>query len=123
MLCSEDGTEKEFAISKILSIRGDQKLGDQSVRLKQLPCLNLNASSLEDLISWEGATKPLTIRNLSKEQLGELKAVPLKAAYYPCHTQGVERAGKELMFLLKIDIQCLTSGDCCGRGCVRGGAP
>ena len=60
MLCSEDGKEREFAVSKILAIRGDQELGDKSVRLRQLPYLNLEATKLEDLISWEGATEPLT---------------------------------------------------------------
>ena len=48
MLCSEDGKEREFAVSKILAIRGDQELGDKSVRLRQLPYLNLEATKLED---------------------------------------------------------------------------
>ena len=99
MLCSEDSKEREFAVSKILAIRGDQELGDKSVRLRQLPYLNLEAAKLEDLINWEGVTEPLTTCNLSKEKLEELKAVPLKTAYYPCHTQVIERAVKEVMYL------------------------
>ena len=71
----------------------------QFVRLRQLHYLNVQATKLEGLISWEGATEPLTTCNLSQEKLEEPKGVPLKTAYYPCHTQGIERAVKEVMYL------------------------
>ena len=71
----------------------------QFVRLRQLHYLNVQATKLEDLISWEGTTKPLTTCNFNKEKMEQLRAVPLMTAYYPCHRQGIKWAVKKVMFL------------------------
>ena len=46
MLCSEEEEEeRKFAALKIISIRGKQEMGDRAVRLRQLPYLNIKATT------------------------------------------------------------------------------
>ena len=106
MLCSSQETERTFAVDKILSIRGEQELGDDGLRLRVLPYLNTQATSLVDLISWEGATEPLITYKLSKVELEKLKEEPLEVEYFPCHTQALERAVK-VVYLLDISFNSL----------------
>ena len=55
MLCSKEEEERRFAVLQIISIRGAQELGDTSPRLWILPYLNTQATTLKNLIDWEGA--------------------------------------------------------------------
>ena len=52
MLCSEEEEERRFAVLKIISIRGEQELGDTSLRLRTLPNLNTQVTTLEKMIDW-----------------------------------------------------------------------
>ena len=53
MLCSQDEEERRFAVLKILSIRGEEEnKGDRSLKLRVLPYLNINATTLKNLIEW-----------------------------------------------------------------------
>ena len=50
LLCSKKKDEREFAINMIKSVRGDNELGDESVRPRVHPYLNINAKNLTVLI-------------------------------------------------------------------------
>ena len=94
MLCSQEEEERSFAVDQILSIRGEQELGDDSMRLRVLPYLNTLATSLNGLISWEESTEPVITCKFTKKELERLREVPLEVDYFPCHTQALERAVK-----------------------------
>ena len=96
MLCSEEEEERRFAVLKIISIRGKQELGDTSLRLRTLPYLNTQATTLEKMIDWEGATEPIVTCKLTKSELLKLIGKPMEVEYFPCHTQAIERAVKEV---------------------------
>lgn len=96
MLCSDNQEERNFAVSKVLAIRGEAVLGDSSLRFRVLPNLNLAAENLVDLIDWEDALEPLVTCRMTKEELEQLRVQPLEVEYFPCHTQAIERAVKEV---------------------------
>ena len=48
LLGSNKTKDRMFAVEKILKIRGDQELGDFSVRDRRMPKLNLSTSSLPE---------------------------------------------------------------------------
>ena len=50
MLCSLEKMERSFAIDMIFRIRGENEMGDTSVRFRLLPMLNIVATKLKDLI-------------------------------------------------------------------------
>ena len=58
--------------------------------------LNIHAITLKKLISWEGATEPIITSKLTKADLLEFMGRPMEVNYYPCHTQAIERAVKEV---------------------------
>ena len=95
MICSEDKTERDFAVSTILKIRGKSQLGNTKPRPRKNPQLNLGATQLKDLIDWKGAKEPVLTCNLSKAEIKQYKKEPMQVPYYPLHTQGIERAVKE----------------------------
>ena len=82
ILCSSDKKERKFAVEKIPSIRGGEELGDKTLRLRQLPFLNIQATKLDKLISWDGATEPLTTCDLGRKELLQMMEEPLKLPYY-----------------------------------------
>ena len=96
MLCSSDKKESKFAVEKILSIGVGYELGDKTLRLRQLPFLNIQATKLDKLISWDGATEPLTTCDLDRRELLQIIEQPLKLPYYCNHTQGIDCAVKEV---------------------------
>ena len=97
MLCSHEREEREFAVDKIISIRGEMENGEKSVRLQKLPYLSIEAISLEKLISWDEASEPITTCNLTKKELEQVKEEKMRPPYFCCHTQGIERAVKEVI--------------------------
>ena len=96
MLCSEDKEEREFAVQTILEVRGNRNKGDLLPRPRKHPELNLNATRLQDMISWKEAKEPVMTCNLRKEELLAFKEGPMIVPYYPVHTQVIERAVKEV---------------------------
>ena len=95
MICSEDKTERESAISTILKIRGKNQLGNTKPRPRKNPQLNLAATQLKNLIDWKGAKEPVMTCHLTKDEIKQFKKEPMQVPYYPLHTQGIERAVKE----------------------------
>ena len=96
MICSPDREEREFAVKQILKIRGKNKLGDMKPRPRKLPKLNINAENLKDMIDWKGSKEPVLTCNFSKEEIKACLDTPLKVPYFCLHTQGIERAIKEV---------------------------
>ena len=96
MLCSSSCQEREFAVAKILELRQGREYGDMSVREVRKPKLNEAATTLEEMIDWENAHKPVLSCNLSSDKVEEFIATPMIVPVYPAHTQGVERVVKEV---------------------------
>ena len=73
----------------ILEIRGDEQLGDMSVRDRITPKLNLLATSLQTLILWklEELHEPVYTCKLSREQLNLILEKPFHVPKYSIHTQ------------------------------------
>ena len=86
-----------FAVDIILKIRGKRVDGDLTPRPRRLPELNISAVKLQDMITWKGAQEPVLSCKLTKVELMGIKAEAMKVPYYPVHTQGIERAVKEVI--------------------------
>ena len=80
----------------IKSVIGDDELGDESVRPRVHPYLNINATNLTDLIDWDGATEPIITCQITTAELEKFRESPMEVEYFPCHTQMIERAVKEV---------------------------
>ena len=96
MLCSSDQEERLYAINKIKDIRGSEEFGDKSLRQRKLPFLHTEAKKLQDINSWDDAHEPLSTCDMTIDQIEKIQEAPMKAEYFPCHTQGIERAVKEV---------------------------
>ena len=96
MLCSEDQSERNFAVDKILKIRGKEMMARTNPRYRKLPQLNTEAESLLDLIDWKRAHEPLLTCSMTKEMIKAFKETPMVVDYYCGHTQAIERAVKEV---------------------------
>ena len=96
MLCSPDQTEREFAIKKILKMRGKEPFGKTSPRYRKLPKLNVEATCLADLINWNRSHEPLLTCTLTKDEIKSFDQEPMVAPYHCGHAQAVERAVKEV---------------------------
>ena len=96
MLCSSSSEERLFAVEKILQLRGGKELGDMSCREMRKPLLNIQATTLADLIDWEDAKEPALTCSLRSDQLRDIITAPMSVPFYPAHTQGVERVVKEV---------------------------
>ena len=96
MLCSGDESERKFAVNKILKMRGKEIFGKTNPRPRKLPQMNVDATNLQDLINWNRAHESLLTCNLNKEELKEFNNKPMEVPYYCGHTQGIERAIKEV---------------------------
>ena len=97
MLSSDDASDRTFAISKILSIRGSAEIGSSSIRYYDKPkSVNMMATSCKELISWdeEQLSEPVFTASLSTSELRSLEDAPLRPPRYSIHTQSCERAVK-----------------------------
>ena len=95
MLCSKAREEREFAVDKILQIRGRGEFGDLRPRARKHPQLSLAAEKLQDMINWKGAKEPVLSCSLSIADLKKIKDTAMEVPYYPLHTQGIEKAVQE----------------------------
>ena len=102
MLCSEDKEERDFAVSKILKIRGKNKLGDLKPRSRKNPELNMDSTTLQDMIDWKKAKEPVLSCKLTKPEICSFRDTPMQVPYFCLHTQGIERAVKEVCISLHI---------------------
>ena len=96
LLCSVEKEEREFAVQMILKIRGKSVLGSKKPRPRRLPTLNVKAKDLKGLICWTDAHEPLLTCHLTKKDLLKIKNEAMEVPYYSIHTQGIERAVKEV---------------------------
>ena len=96
MICSDSKDERDYAVKTILKIRGKNILGNRKPRPRKLPMLNLDATCLQDLISWKQAKEPVLTCGINKVELQKFIEVPMKVPYFCLHTQGIERAIKEV---------------------------
>lgn len=94
MLASQDREERAFAVKKILELRGESQVGDLTCRVRRLPKLNVDATSLSDLIEWDEAHEPVVTCRIVSEDLQKVTETPLQVPYLPVHTQSVERCVK-----------------------------
>ena len=96
MVCSSDKDEREFAVQQILKIRRKNKLGDLRSRSRKNPELNIESTTLKDMIQWKGSKEPVFTCKLSKQEILNFKETPMVVPYFCLHTQGIERAVKEV---------------------------
>ena len=105
LISSSDRTEREFGVKTILERRGEAEYGDRAVRSRRTPVINLQATSLTTLISWDkDVHEPVFTTGLSRAEVQALIATPFEAPYFPSHTQSTERAVRQVTwFLLELD--------------------
>ena len=94
LLVSHDRIEREFAVDKILKVRGEEEYGDDSVRARVTPKLNFNAQTLTELIFWDDIREPVLTTGLSTSEIEALRVTPLSVPPFSCHTQSTERCVK-----------------------------
>ena len=58
--------------------------------------MNVKAKDLKGLICWTDAHEPLLTCHLTKKDLLKIKNEAMEVPYYSIHTQGIERAVKEV---------------------------
>ena len=97
LISSQDKKEREFGVQMIIKRRGNSEFGDNAVRARRTPDINLQASSLTTLISWEtDIHEPVFTVKLSKAEVQSLVESPFCPPYFPCHTQSTERAVRQV---------------------------
>ena len=96
MLASSNQDERNFAVDKILKMRGREDFGKSDPRKRKLPKMNIEATSLLDLIDWRRAHEPVLTLKLTRDEIKEFKSKPMEVPYFPGDTQAVERAVKEV---------------------------
>ena len=96
LLSSNEKSDRQFAVKKILNLRGENEFGDTSVRPRLTPKLNLSASSLTNLINWksEEVNEPVMTCSLAKKDIKAFLEKPYEAPKFSCHTQSTERCVK-----------------------------
>ena len=100
LLCSDNESDREFAIDKIKESRKSQPVSNRrkkKIRERRVPTtLNLQAESLVGLIDWskEPVTEPAFTVKLSLEDLENIKETKMTAPNFNCHSQSCERAVK-----------------------------
>ena len=99
LVCSEKREERQAGVDKILEIRGDgddqTQVGNDSVRPRKTPDINLDATSLLDLVDLSfGASEPPLTCNLATSAIRKFVDTPMKVPAWSSHTQSVERCVK-----------------------------
>ena len=96
MLASTNRLERELAVKKVLSIRGDEEYGNKQPRAWVKPDINFDATTLQGLIDWEDGNihEPIFSCHLSRQKIKDIADHQLKVDNYPIHTQSTERAVK-----------------------------
>ena len=90
--------DRMFGVSQILKIRGESDLGDMKPRARRTPVLNMEATTLTDLIDWDKETihEPVFSCTLNQAELKRIQDIPMSVPYYTLHTQSTERAVKQV---------------------------
>ena len=76
----------------IMKIRGENEYGDTSVRPRITPKLNLQATSLTNLISWEDTNvyEPVYTCSLPKKNIKDFVSKPFDPLNFSSHSQATE---------------------------------
>ena len=97
LICSASPSDRKFAHNKIVEIRGNREYGDVSVRQRITPSINLNATSLIELIPWDkNVYEPIYTCSYSKAELKQFLETPFDPPKFSAHTQATERAVKDV---------------------------
>ena len=101
LLSSDDEDDRQFAIAKVMDIRGRSKgreihVGDSSLRSCFPPRLNRKATSIRDLQDWTGATEPYATTPMSDEQVRQILTTPLPVPKIPAHSRCCLRCAKRV---------------------------
>ena len=93
LLSSPIISERKFAIDQVLKLRKGREFGDNSVRPRVTPKLNLSATSLSTLISWAPGKvqEPSFTCGLSTSEILGFEKVAYNPPKFTCHTQATER--------------------------------
>ena len=83
-------------MDKILKLRGGKEYGDNSVRPRITPKLNLSATTLINLISWKPSLvqEPSFTCSKSTAEIQSYLDIPYSPPLFFCHTQFTERCVK-----------------------------
>ena len=95
---SLDPKDREFAVNQILKLRGGEENGDNTVRPRVTPKLNLSATTLTKLITWtkvEVQEPSFTCARYSAE-IRSFLTNPYNPPKFSCHTQSTEHSANVL---------------------------
>ena len=120
LLCSEEEEDRRFAVNKIIEIREqetEKKQQEEDIKKKttgrrgkkttelvktitarRTPEVNLEATSLINLISWgDDVHEPVLTMNLTEEQLRQFYSDPMSCIPdFSIHTQSIDRCVKQV---------------------------
>ena len=93
LLASSNPQDRLFAVNQILKLRNGDEYGDNSVRPRITPKLNLSATSLTNLISWkeEEVQEPAFTCSITTAEIKTFVETPYKPPQFSSHTQSTER--------------------------------
>ena len=85
-------------MNQILKLRGANEYGDTTVRPRVTPKINLSATSLTKLIKWKAGqvVEPVFTCQLTKQEIKQFRAKPMKAPEFSANTQSTERCVKRV---------------------------
>ena len=97
LLASPDKEDRSFAVDKILTIRGRNEYGDESVRPRRTPAVNFESTCLRTMLFWgEDLHEPIFTCKLTNEEVKGFIQVSLIPPHHPIHSQSTERAVQEV---------------------------
>ena len=93
LLSSLNPEDRKFAVEQIETVRNGQEYGDNSVRPRITPKLNLSATTLTTLISWNPneVQEPSFTCSRSTAEIRSYLESPFVPPKFSCHTQSTER--------------------------------
>ena len=117
-------SERKFAIDQVIKLRGGSEFGDNSLRPRITPKLNLSATSLTTLISWAPGKvqEPSFTCSLSTSEILGFEKIPYLPPKFTCHAQSTERFNSFHSFI-RFNLFPQSSEACDGvsGSCVRPG--
>ena len=114
LLCSTEEDNRRFAENKILQLitekneyleepqfkkcKPTRKADISNIRAKKNPEINMEATSLKNIISWENDVfEPILTTELTDEDLMHFYEEPMKVPVIGLHTQSIERCVKQVI--------------------------
>ena len=93
MLASDDEADREFAVQQMLVIRGDRQFGDRTPRVRRVPEINTEATTIQELIDWtrDGLHEPVLTCDIATEDLPRYIYEKMTVPKFLVHGQSIER--------------------------------